>query len=625
MLGTLVRRDRARLRCGRSRGGVGSLARASGLAAGLLAIAASGVLAAPPLLEQMPDNAGVVISIPNPAGLEKNLQALTTAVEIPIPPMGVADLLAMAGFMDGVAADKALGVAILVPSDPNQSMPEDPDEMAVILLPVTDYAAFVAQLDADPANTGDDGVLVAASPTDDTELFVRDLKNGYAALAKKRPVVAGYKPGKKDGITGRAGEAGNALIDSADLVTVVNFDVMRPFVAKAIEKAKAEAAEQLAQMPMGEAPDLESPLLRWVQETVTRDTRMLVGGLKLGSVGVTLEMSASFKPDSYMSKLFAAPGAAGELLKHLPSSQPYLLTLALDTSSPALKQFFKDFAEKVRESAGDGRELPEGLFGAPLGTGDGQATLVGFNPGLIMGAGMLTSTVGYTRTATPDAVVAKIKESIERLNGFEDENITISTKYGPTPKPVGKSQIPADSWQVRMTPQGGNVQAAQGLNWIFGPSGGPSGYIAKASHGVFTTYARNSILLDAAMQAAENGEHLGNDQMIKQVGAVMPKGRVAEFYVGSKSILDLAVPALAMFTGTQIDPAMMPEQVPPVAGAISSGNGEARMTVFVPAPVIKIGAAVGQKFQEARMRSEQMGEDGGKPDPEQAPAGQPAF
>ncbi|MBX3386312.1 MAG: hypothetical protein KF768_07060 [Phycisphaeraceae bacterium] len=595
-------------------------------AASALFLTASSLLAAPPLLQQLPDNAGVVITIPNPQGMERSLQALTTAVEIPIPPVGVADLLAMAGFMDGVAPNKALAVAFLFPADPAAELPDDPEEMLVVLLPVTNYADFVANLDADAANAGDDGVLEATSPDGQT-VFVRDLKNGYAALAQSRAVLRGYKPGKADAITSRAGAMGNALLDKADLVTVFNVDVLRPFMNKAVDRAKAEAKERMADLPMGAqaGPDLDSPLINWMQQTLTRDTRMLVGGLKLSSMGVSLDMSASFIPNSYLAGVFGTEGASGQLFRHLPSSQPYLLALALDTSSPALKRFFSDFTEKLRASARDGEEMPEGFFGAPLGAGDGQSALIGFNPGLIMGAGLMTSAVSYTKSSNPDAVVDATKQAILNLNGFDNDQLTISTKFAPTPNPVGSAKIPADAWEVRMTPRGGNLQAAQGLNWIFGPTGGPSGYVAKAPHGVFTTYARNSILLTAAMQAAESGNHLAADQMITQVGGILPPGRMAEIYLGTKSIVDLAVPALAMFTGTQIDPALIPEQIPPVAAAIASKAGEAQFSIFVPAPVIKVGAAVAQKLRETQTRFEQMGAPGDADDDDDDPTGQPRF
>lgn len=612
-----------------ARGSKAVLGRAARLALAVgaaLGVLAAGAQASPPLLEQMPDNAGIVIAIPNPKAMEKNLQALTAAVEIPIPPVGVEDLLAIAGFMDGVSPDRALGVTLLFPSDPNADLPENGDEMAVVLLPVTNYADFVANLNAKAEDAGDDGVLEATGPDGET-VFVRDLKNGYAALGKSRKTLAGFRAGKADAITGRAGAMGNALLGSSDLVTVVNVDVLRPFMQKAIDRAKLEAKERMAALPMGAdaGPNLDSPLANWMQETLTRDTRMLVGGLKLSSMGVSLDLSASFNPGSYLSKVFAAEGKAGELLQHLPSSQPYLLALALDTSSPALKQFFKDFGEKVRASGRAGEEMPEGFFGAPLGTGDGQSALIGFNPGLVMGAGLMTSAVGYTKSATPDAVVEATKKAIEDLNGFDSDDLTISTKFGPTPAPIGSAKIPADAWEVRLTPRGGNVQAAQGLNWIFGPTGGPAGYVAKAPHGVFTTYSRNSILLTAAMQARESGKHLGEDAMIKQVGGLLAPGRMAEIYVGSKSIVDLAVPAMAMFTGAQVDPASIPAAIPPVAATVASKSGEAQFSVFVPAPVIKVGAAVAQKLREAQMKFEQMGNPDGNDVDNSDPTGQPSF
>ena len=90
----------------------GTLA-AAGLSLGWMAAA---VLAAPPVLDRVPDNAMVVIAIPSADAAQKNIQALVTAAELPIPAVPqVADLLAMGGITEGLDTSKSAALVVFAP------------------------------------------------------------------------------------------------------------------------------------------------------------------------------------------------------------------------------------------------------------------------------------------------------------------------------------------------------------------------------------------------------------------------------------------------------------------------------------------------------------------------------
>jgi hypothetical protein len=67
----------------------------------------------------------------------------------------------------------------------------------------------------------------------------------------------------------------------------------------------------------------------------------------------------------------------------------------------------------------------------------------------------------------------------------------------------------------------------------------------------------------------------------------------------------------------------IPEKLPPIAGAISAESGSVRLSMVIPAPVIKTGITLGEAIQE--MKENAPGKGGkGEPKPEKG-AGQPKF
>jgi hypothetical protein len=88
--------------------------------------------------------------------------------------------------------------------------------------------------------------------------------------------------------------------------------------------------------------------------------------------------------------------------------------------------------------------------------------------------------------------------------------------------------------------------------------------------------------------------------------------------------MDMVLPLIAM-TGMQVPAGAMPEKMAPIGMAISTDDGSARATMFVPAGVIKVGVALGEGFQQMQ----QNGNDGGEVAPnggkKRDGAGQPKF
>lgn len=603
---------------------------ACGVSLGLLNASA---LAIPAVLERVPDDAMIAVAVPAPQTLQKNLSALAKAIGTELPDVGVQDALGMAGFSAGVDPAKALAVIVMKPKEQPQGeakpegkapgeaqreIVEQIDQRTLLLLPITSFDEVLKGFDAKAAADGK--ATVIAMPTGE-DGFIRDLGAGYAVVGSSRELVEAFtgKPGATP-MKARMGVAGETLADASDIVTVVNMDVIRPLAREAMAEMEKQVKDQ-AEM-MGQNPEAQLAAAKWLGEAFLRDTKFVTGGVKLSASGIGMDLVGTFNEGSYLATAIAGSGNATSLLSKLPAG-PYLLAAALDTRTEGARRLFADLYAKTGAASGEKAitDASEKLYTQA----DGQAAVIGFPMGGAL-AGLLTSTVGFTASKDPAQALTNIRESVTVMNDKTIEGVNYKATYTPA---SGKPNEPAfDAWDMKIAlkdaEQAGQM-GAQAMQFMFGPQGGPGGYLAKTEGGVYRTYSRNSELMNKALGAGKGGENLGGDQLIKDVQAKLPAGRVAEVYVGTKSLLDLVLPFAAM-AGAPIGADKIPEKLPPVGLSISSVNGAAQMSVFVPAEVAKTGVVLGEAFQQ--MQNNAGGDEMGEAPAERkkpSGAGQPKF
>lgn len=569
-------------------------------------------LAVPPVLEKSPKDAMIVVAIPSAEKLEKSVQSLTTAAEFPFPLPGFEEMLAMGGITGGLDMTKSFAFVVMPPAEGEAADPSEMDGRTVMLLPVTDYAAFLQNFNAKPGDAGGvDNVNVNGN-----DAFARNLGDGYAIVGPNKDIVTAFKPGNPN-VKADIGKLGERLADTADIVTVVNMEVARPFLQKGMEAAQQQMADQMAMMGMEGGGAGPSPFMDWVTKAVVADAKTIVGGIKAGGLGASFEMAANFKEGSPMAAAFQAAGNAGSLMAKLPTTQ-YLLAGAIDTSSPGVKQMIRDMAAKLKESTPS--DAPQMITGA-IADADGQSFVIGMNPTMMMGGGVLTNTVNFTSSREPAKIIAGVKSEMEALNGKAFQGMSYEASYKDDAAKVGETAV--DVWQVKMMSEGGDGMQMQATSMIFGPQGGPGGYLAEVDGGVVRTFAKNSALMSAAMKSAAGGENLGSDTLIKQVGGQLPSGRIAEAFIGSRNIVDMVVPMAAMF-GVQVDLDAIPAQLPPIGLAIAGEGGTAHLSFFLPAPVLKTVWVIGEGLGPQLEGMGAPGDMGEEPAADE-PTGQPRF
>lgn len=608
--------------------------------ASVLCVLAGSASAMPPIMERVPDDAMVVMAIPSPESFEKNLGALNAAIESPMPIPSFKDMLTMKGLGTSVDTTKGVGVVIFAPSaeemkahaaklkklkEADEMM--DPSDMhddakAVMLVPVTSYKEFVASVGGKPGAAG--GVDAIKFPGEEKDGFVKDIGGGYAAVSDKKALLESFtgKPGANP-MSKRLGKQGEKLVDESDAMLVVNMDQARALVPTMLEQMQEEMAQQ-AEMAGTSKADMEKQFafMKYFVQTVSDQSQGMVGGMKFSAAGIAGHMNASFKEGSMLSKAFTAPGKPVSLTLAKLHAQPYIMAGAMDCSNADMKAFMKDMVGHVPMP---GEQDTKQLM-SMIDNTKGASMVMGFPMGGLM-SGLFTSTVYYTESANPGASVEVMKQTIVSTNGKTQQGMTYKTSYKEGGAKVG--EMPVDVWEMKMSmgKDENDPGTAQAMAMLFGPQG-MGGYVAKTETGMYVTYAKSSELLSKAMNAgAGKGEPFVSDEMYQQTAKDLPANRIAEGYLNSKAVMDLVLPMAAMF-GVQAPMDKIPEKLPPIGASLASDGGQARMSFFVPAPVIKTTVTVAQD-----MMMQFEGGFGGKPigdapDAEGEPkkdSGQPKF
>lgn len=634
------------------------------VAACVLCITLSAALATPPVLDRVPDNALITIVVPAPTTMQKNLAALAAAVESPAAVPALDDLLAMAGLGGGIDTSKSMAIVVIGPKEldnppvakaakPEKDadkhehadgdmdgdehehehaegdkdakrtrtrhavVPADDDaidwetgmQRTVMLIPLTKYADFLENFGATPAGEGKlDEINIQGE-----DAFCKPLDGGYAVVGNDRELVRAFTGKGGDAtLVSRMSAAGRSLSDSADMVAIVNIDRIRPFAQNAMATLEKEARSRMEMMGQ-EGLEKNIAVAKWMGETVIRDTQVVVAGWKTGSMGMTMDLVGSFKPDSYLARTFTGAGSSTPILGKLFAGN-YLFAGAIDMSSKGTKQFTRDLVSKSDVPGGE-PAVKAAL--AAVESADGQGAVMGFPVGGAF-SGILTSTVVYTASKDPGAAMKAWKDSMTAMNGATIQDYTYVTKVVENASKAGDT--PLHAWEVKMQSQTGEIPAEmqQAMPMLFGPQGMPAGYIAQGPGGLYTSYAKNSELMAKALNAEKEGS-LASDAMIVQAQGMLPKNRMAEAYLGTRGLLDLGLPLLA-FTGTAVPMDKIPEKLPPIAASLSAEEGAMHLSMVIPAPVMKIGITLAEAVQEARAQGGQKGT--GKPD---KGTGQPKF
>ncbi len=559
------------------------------LAAGLLTASAASA-ALPAALDRVPTDALAVVVSPSVDRLDKNAAALLTAIEMPTV-TSPAQLLSVVGLSRGVDTTKPVAL-VLTAGNMGGDVPP-----ALLLLPVSDYAAVAGSLSA-----ADTTGKISAGTAAGEAVFIKKIDGGYAALSPMRSVLENFT-----GDTGMLaahekalGAMGVSVVENSDAALIANIPALAPMIEPGMEQLKGQLGA-LTMMQGGMAQGLTDSPLDMAMQNFVRDAKVGVLGLKATGMGLTASLAATFKEGSELAKIFEGGGDSTPLLKKLPDV-PFLLAYAVDLSSPVARTIIGNTNNLRATTEGPMPAVTPGMA-AFIDSLSGQSGMIMPNPAGFMG-GLLARGVAYYASPTPDALVNQFNTIVTDLNGKTINGQTFSGVFNADSTKIGAQTVSGYSLRMKAAP-GSMAAGLEGA--MYGPTGGPSGFIAKTGAGVVVTTTPDQSLMSITLAASEGKNTLNANRMLSQVQSNLPGKRIFEAYISPRPILDQATPFLAMM-GQPLDAAAIPAEIPPVGMSISADGGSMRFDAFIPAPVIKTGISIAQSLQGL------MPQRGGQPD-----------
>lgn len=574
----------------------------------------------PESMDRVPGNAAVVISLRDMEGFVKEFEALEKAMGLPADVENpIAQAQALLG-TKGLNSHGSMSVAIMPEADGSMDF-EAAEPNGVMIIPVSNYADFVKGLGA-AATEG-----VQSIRFDEKEAFVKDIGGGYAAISNAKATVEGFgdKAAQGAGRSKAMGATGAMIADRSDMVVYVNMPAFKDKMKEGLAEGKAGMAEGPAAMG-GEGVAKGLDQMFGFMDRFVDQSQAAVIGVDINEKGVTLDLGAQFVEGSEMAGYFAQAGNSGSLLNFLPN-QAFLFAGAFDTSSEGVRRALKGFSDFSKQMQAAAQQMAAASGAPDTGdvmnllslTGDVEAVdasafCLGASPSGIMG-GIFTNTSTYVKPKDTAKFRGGAQKLVEGMNGKTVAGMSYKSVYTPSAATIRGVEV--DSWSATMEPAADDpngMQMQMVMNVIFG-AGGMGGMSATVGDAVVSTMSQNTQLMTAAITAAKEGNGLGSDSTMKAVQANLPKDRIFEVYIGTKSLMDAAAGLMDMAGGEVSFTA--PAKVSPIAMAGTAGGGGMSMHLFVPADVIKAISDIKAQMDAVEGGDGEPAGDGAQPAGEQ--------
>ncbi|MBX3316074.1 MAG: hypothetical protein KF902_04325 [Phycisphaeraceae bacterium] len=563
-----------------------------------LTVALPALAGLPGAIDRLPTDALAVISIRSVSELKADLDQMGNK----LPPLKEALASGPIGMILAIPGMNAEGsvAAAFVGSELDFDADQPP---MVAVIPVKDAKQFFTGIGA--SASGD----TYTADFDGNPAYLRDIGGGFVAMAPTAELLASFdgKPGKGAAHSKRLGSNGSALAETADLLVFADLAKLKPMIDQGMAQMKQQM-EMVAMMagPQGDQMKQTSAMIETIANILTSQGDLAIMGTTLSAAGVAMDFGAQFKEGTDAFKALQVKGDSMKPLTRLPNV-PYLFAMSADISSPAMKNMLT--AMNAMQAQGSsflpGAEMMDKL--------NAMSFVLGTSPAL-MGGGLFANSVVFHQTNDAPGLLATTKDVMAKMNNTSANGMKLATTYKQADTTIGGT--PVDSWAVRMSvdPNDPNAmmaqQGMQAMFMIWGPTAGPSGYLAPSKNGVVQTLSKNSMLLEKSLQVASDGNGLGADKTLAATATQLPSDRSAEMYLGVGEIIKTAAGFAAMM-GMPMEFAVK-DNLPPVGMSMSTSGGAASGRLFVPMDVITTVADI-QKQMQGDMGDPMDDGDGSKP------------
>lgn len=544
----------------------------------------------PTVVAALPDSFEAAIIVPSMTNLSDQLANFESSTGLGIAELQ--DALGMfqreLGLINGLKRDGSMMVVIGGKADSDATA----GASAIMLLPVTDYAAFVASLGGDPAQATASVTLPGGASG-----YCRSLDQ-FAVLGGDQQAVDAVAVGQGlEQLTALVGNSGVQSIGQSQISIVVNPETFGPdSLAQRLPTVIAQVMTTMdGYLAVDLAPEPWMPLLQaWSKQAAAGTTGMVVG-VSFSADGLTYSEAAVLKADSELASDFTGPGQVdtSALLKELPD-KPIVFAASGDPKAVSIAALIDQLGGIIglapEHSLGDVKPMLDEMLAPATGC---AFALYAVPPGKIQSHWFNSATV--LKTADPAAQRAAFKQFITKLNGAtlpleNGEAVTLVAMYRENERQIDGVQV--DTFTIRMAiPQ--SVQTdplTQVIALLAG--GGFTGQVVSGPSQVIITTVDDTTLTADLIQKAATPNGLGDQGQLATIrDQHLPGQLTVQSYLNFSGIAESLNPFLQLMGNAT--PFAVPTDLPPVAMGLTSDGKTVQSVTFIPAATIRLLATEG--------------------------------
>lgn len=508
------------------------------LSAGLLSLPA--LAGTPEALDHVPSDAQAVFVVPNFGALLTDINTVNQLLGDDGEPM-VMMMSAMVRGMPGINLDGSLAAVLSFDEDDIEAEPE-----MIVLLPVSDFGAFS---DGHSEENGVYGMNMGS-----TMLYFRDAGGGFAVLGDDGDLVSGFDAsnGNAKSHASQLGKTGGRVTSDNDISMYINLGAWDTLIAQGMEEMEAQG-EMIEMMGGAEAAASFDMMLNMFQ-TVANDGSSLSVGLNFDmATGISYDLGVQFKEGSTSASYLQNAGNSGKYFDNMPEMD-YFFASAFDFSGDGIQKLVGEYFDMISKFDSSGMVDQMGLKDM-MSSVNGGIQVMGASDN-IMG-GLFSNTMYYMDVDDADGFIKITQDMYDGMAESMGELAQVGIEINATmdSEPIDINGVQAYGYSFGMDMSGlsemtggmGGPNPSMIMGMIFGPQGGPSGYMAKAGDGVISTFSKDAQFFSMVADAANGKNTMKGNASIAQTAAMMPEGRISETYIAADHLINTAGPILMMF------------------------------------------------------------------------------
>jgi len=495
----------------------------------------------------------------------------------------------------------------------------NPDEGMMILMPVSDYKAFLGNFQ----DVKTDGAVSTFKPHEGNDKEIHAVNWGkYAAVSENQALLAQKPAGLKlSGLADKEAKEKDAFI-FANIPALA--EIALPHIQEARDKAMGEIDKELgnndeAKEFTGVAKAAFGQALNVAEGFLKTSTGASLS-LHLNDHGLSTTMMADFKPGSY---------AANMITKLKPTEQPLMAGLPNrkffvaggivnepQVSGPMIGDLFDPVSKELSNTKA-GKGFASAIDAFKKSAGATKSVAFGYTvPTGALGADSIFQSVMVAKGDSAiihSAQKEMLQGTAELMKLIPQQPGAPKVSYEVTPGAKSVGDVKLDSYAFNMQMDENNPQAAQAqqmMAFIYGPNGlgGSFGPVSKDTY-VMVQGGTDKLLQDVVSSAKNNGpDAISSLAGVKKVSGQLPGKRLMTEYIFLDNILNSAV-RYAQGFGMQVK-MQLPADLPPIGVTAASEGTAFRIDSFVPTQLVQSVVAAGmQTFMQM-----QGGGGAGQPD-----------